>query len=149
MGRGTSLAFAQAKHLSTTLINIEAASSDLVVSEEEWAKNKLRVWFDSQVSADASLADRFDRLAAGKPLAEPDEASRARGALLAATREEPEVARYVRRMANLLLTPAELMTQTAVRQAIESRLRKDCAWPEFSDSLPRTEFERLLAMPTA
>lgn len=148
MGRGTSLAFAQARHLSQSLEAIEAASSDLVASEEAWANNTLRVWFDAQVGADASLADRFDRLAAGKPLAEPDEASRMRGALLAATREEPEVAREVRRMANMLLSPADLMKKTAVQRAIKDRMRDDCSWPEYADVLPRAEFERLLTRPT-
>lgn len=145
MGRGTSLAFAQAGHLATSLKKTEAASSDLVLAEENWAKSKLRVWFDSQVSADATLADRFDKLAAGQPLTEPDEASRMRGAVLAAAREEPEVAQQFRRMANLLITPAELMMKPSVQRAMTDRLKKDCAWPEYADPLPRDEFERILA----
>ena len=147
MGRGTSLAFAQARHLAASLTKTEAARADLIVGEEEWASGKLRIWFDSQVSADASLADRFDRLATGEPLAEADKASRTRGALIAAAREDPEVGRDVRRMANLLLTPAELMTKPAVQWALGDRLQKDCAWPEYDDALPRGEFERLLTPP--
>jgi 2-polyprenyl-6-methoxyphenol hydroxylase-like FAD-dependent oxidoreductase len=147
MGRGTSLAFAQARHLATSLTNIDAASYDLVVAEENWAKAKLRVWFDSQVSADGIVADRFDKLAAGEPLLQPDEASRTRGALLAASREELAVAQAVRRMANLLITPAELMSKSLVQRAIKDRVGKDCAWPEYADPLPRAEFERLLAAP--
>jgi 2-polyprenyl-6-methoxyphenol hydroxylase-like FAD-dependent oxidoreductase len=146
MGRGTSLAFAQARHLAASLTKTQPATSDLIVGEEEWANEKLRIWFDSQVSADASLADRFDRLAAGEPLSEPDKASRTRGALLAAAREEPEVGRDLRRMANLLLTPAEPMTKPALQRALGDRLKKDCAWPEYDDPLPRGEFEHLLTI---
>jgi flavin-dependent dehydrogenase len=145
LGRGTSLAFAQARHLAASLSSMDAISPDLILAEEEWAKRSLKIWFDTQVAADASLADRFDRLSAGRPLAEPDEASRARGALLAAAREEPAVAREVRRMANLLLTPAELMEQAVVQRAISERLASGDALLDFDDLLPRPDFERLLS----
>ena len=144
-GRGASLAFAQARHLAASLDRIDASSVDLVRSEEQWARSTLKVWFDAQVAADAALADRFDTLAAGKPLAKPDEASRARGAMLAALREEPEIAREVRKMANMLITPAELMAIPRIKQAVSERLKSNRAWPEYVEVLPRQDFERLLA----
>jgi 2-polyprenyl-6-methoxyphenol hydroxylase-like FAD-dependent oxidoreductase len=149
LGRGTSLAFAQARHLASSLQSTEAASADLVLGEEQWASKELGVWFNSQVAADAALADRFDRLATGRPLAEPDQASRVRGALLVAAGEEPAVAREVRRMANLLITPAELMSQAVVARAISERVSSDLILPEYVDALPRGEFERLLTSPIA
>ena len=149
LGRGTSLAFAQARHWASSLQSAEAASADLVLGEEEWAHQKLKVWFDSQVTADATLADRFDRLATGQPPAEPDQASRARGALLVAAREDPAVARNLRRVANLLITPAEFMTEDVVKRAIGERVNSNLALPEYVDALPRGEFERLLTSPIA
>lgn len=149
LGRGTSLAFAQARHLASSLQSTDAASTDLVLGEQHWASTELGVWFDSQVTADAALADRFDRLATGRPLAEPDEASRVRGALLLAAVEEAAVAREVRRTANLLITPAEMMKQSVVARAISERLNGDLALPEYVDALPRREFERLLTLPIA
>jgi 2-polyprenyl-6-methoxyphenol hydroxylase-like FAD-dependent oxidoreductase len=145
LGRGTSLAFAQARHLAGSLRATEAASAQLVLGEEEWACEELKIWFDSQVTADAALADRFDRLATGRPLAEADDASRTRGALLAAAAEEPAVARELRRTANLLITPAELMMEAVVKRAICERVNSDLAWPEYVDALPRGKFERLLS----
>jgi hypothetical protein len=135
--------------LASSLQSAEAASADLVLGEEQWASKELGVWFDSQVAADAALADRFDRLATGRPLAEPDQASRVRGALLVAAGEEPAVAREVRRMANLLITPAELMSQAVVARAISERVSSDLILPEYVDALPRGEFERLLTSPIA
>jgi 2-polyprenyl-6-methoxyphenol hydroxylase-like FAD-dependent oxidoreductase len=145
LGRGTSLAFAQARHLADTLRSTEAASAQLVLGEEKWACEKLKIWFDSQVTADAALADRFDRLATGRPLPEPDQASRTRGALLAAAAEEPAVAHELRRTANLLITPAELMMEPVVKQAILDRVNSARALLEYVDFIPRGKFEKLLA----
>lgn len=145
MGRGTPLAFAQAKHLTSSLNEFHSASAELVTVEEEWAMNKLKIWFDSQVTADATLADRFDKLAVGKPLPEPDEGSRTRGALPAAAREEPAVASEFRRAANLLITPAELLASPVIKQAVGERLKRDGFWPEYFDLLPRRDFERMIS----
>ena len=144
MGRGTSLAFVQARHLALSLEQTEAGSAELVMDEEVWAAGNLKVWFDGQVASDAALADRFDKLAAGQPLPEQDEASRTRGALLAAAMQEPTIGREIRRMANMLVTPAELLASPVVRQAIAERLKGNHVWPEYVDALPRQEFERLL-----
>ena len=148
LGHGSSLAFALARHLAGSLRATEASSAQLVDWPEEWSCEELKIWFDSQVPADAALADRFDRLATGRPLAEPNDASRTRDALLAAAAEEPAVARELRRTANMLITPAEMMTNAVVKQAICERVNSDLDLPEYVDSHSRGKFERLLASPS-
>ena len=142
------LAFALARHLAGSLRATEASSAQLVDGPEKWSCEELKIWFDSQVTADAALADRFDRLATGRPLAEPNDASRTRDALLAAAAEEPAVARELRRTANLLITPAEMMTNAVVKQAICERVNSNLDLPEYVASLSRGKFERLLASPS-
>lgn len=145
LGRGTSLAFAQARHLADSLADSDPSSADLVLREEKWARERLTIWFDTQVTADAAFAERLDRFVSGKPSIEPDEAARTRGALFAAARDDPAVARQFRKLANLLLTPAELIADPVVQHALAERLAGNGPWPEFVDLLPRTEFDRLLA----
>lgn len=142
LGRGVSLAFAQAERLALTL---DRAGADLVAAQEEWSRSELGVWFDTQVEVDSAYAAQCAAIARGEDPPDPPFALRAQHALAAAAEGDEQVERALRRLMNLLARPDELRGDAAVVAAVGARLALAPEPAGASDPLPRRRFEALLS----
>jgi 2-polyprenyl-6-methoxyphenol hydroxylase-like FAD-dependent oxidoreductase len=118
-GRGTSLAFAQAQHLATTLDRADDPVS-FTAAFDSWTDTNIGAWYQPQAQADASLARRMQAAVDGKPSPPPEPMERLRLAIFSASRTKAPVALPLRRMIHLVSLPEDVIGNEAVRAGLDA-----------------------------
>ena len=145
MGRGASLALAQAQRFASTAERVVDDPARFVGSFDQWTADNLGVWFDSQVALDQNNLDKFARALAGQdPQGPMDPLSRTTAGLFQVAETNDVVATALSRVANLLVSPVDLMADEEVVGAITSFLAAEPDLTPVFDPPGRAEFESLV-----
>jgi flavin-dependent dehydrogenase len=144
-GRGISLALAQAQHAAETL-DTHNDPLHYVADFEQWTQDNLGEWFATQVHGDQATVDRFQAALRGEPLPEPPPGW---GQVFAAMRKlaptDPEVARALARVWNLLATPTEVMSDPQLIERVRHQESTSEQNSQDVEGLDRATFEHAVA----
>ena len=144
LGRGVSLGLMQAQHLAILLDTLEPGSADLALAFEQWRKDALGIWYETQVAAEAGRLSAAERALAGEEQQEPSTtADRFRAAFGLLASEDPVIFELSAKVMHLLVTPAELAASQDVRAAIAKRLELGGSLVAPLRGPTRAEFEAL------
>jgi 2-polyprenyl-6-methoxyphenol hydroxylase-like FAD-dependent oxidoreductase len=146
LGRGVSMAYAQAQRLARAVSESDPATAAFVLDFETWRDRELGVWFEQQVRMDAAWLAASDAALAGEPPAPPssDPAARFAAVLPVVAARNPAVAKVFARMMSLMITPAQMAADPQVRAAVTEYLRGG-GQPPPKTGPTRPEFEALVA----
>jgi 2-polyprenyl-6-methoxyphenol hydroxylase-like FAD-dependent oxidoreductase len=146
LGRGVSLAFAQAQYFAETLEQAAVDPYSYAQQFARWTSANMGVWFTSQVANDAAALERLEAALEGKSAPQPtDEVARFTRALFALADSEPAVGVALARVGNLLITPAELVQDAEVVAKVSAYLKSEPDLVDRAKGPTRREFEALLA----
>ncbi|MCU1452720.1 MAG: FAD-dependent oxidoreductase [Acidimicrobiales bacterium] len=143
-GRGISMAFWQAQHLAATVASAHRDPVELVRGFDAWTQDHLGVWFDTQVTGDATI---LERLAAGlrgerMPLSDHPSA-RFAAAAFACAPHDAVVGAAAARVVHLFESPAEAFGAAAVVERVSAFLAADPPLERPADQPTRAEFEAI------
>jgi 2-polyprenyl-6-methoxyphenol hydroxylase-like FAD-dependent oxidoreductase len=141
LGQGVSLGLWQAQQLA----RLCDGGSALVVELERWTDHTLGGRFATQAALDESRSGAMRDGLRGAPMPEPDEPQRPMVALMALAMQGDDLAlTWSRRMANLLVEPAEVFTDRHLTERLDTFLAKDPSFGGDMGPLPRPDFEALM-----
>ncbi len=147
LARGVSLAFLHAQHLAESVAQTESDPLQFAADFGHWTSRNLGVWFTSQVANDAEIKARLQASLEGREIPQPqDETARFTRALFELGGTEPAVGRALARIANLLITPFDILADAEVMEKVSAYLatNPDLA-ADLGEGPTRAEFEALVA----
>ena len=146
MGRGISLALAQAQHLASVATDAAADPLGFAQRFHDWTEQHLVGWFDGQVAADAVALARLDAGLRGERAAAPDDPrSTFAAAAFACAETDPVVGAAVASIAHLFALPAVALSNPDVAERIRAHLAATPLTPRAADVVSRAEFESMMA----
>jgi 2-polyprenyl-6-methoxyphenol hydroxylase-like FAD-dependent oxidoreductase len=145
LGRGVSLAFAQARRVADALETQSPGSAEFTAAHEVWARNNIGIWLDSQIAEDSA---RDARISADGVASEDDfrvgQTARLIATLGELRKRDPVVRSVADQAFNLLIEPRDMLRNREVLHRINAYIAER-RMPDDSIAGPtRAEFERIL-----
>lgn len=147
-GRGCSLAVVQAVLLAQAYADHPGDAVARARAYESGSRREVEPWFEASVQMDRMGADPSGRGAIGASDGPQSDAAKTMAAVFAAAATHPVIGRGIARLMNLLVTPAELMTDGAFLTAVAAVMADPDAYPGPDHTGP-SRSELLHALTTA
>ncbi|SFP68271.1 Dehydrogenase (flavoprotein) [Amycolatopsis rubida] len=145
-GRGAAMAMMHAQHLARSAGEAEGDPAGYVAGFGAWTERHLGVWFRAQLAADRTGVARIEAgLRGARHEDTRDPFARLMAGMEAMASEDEVVGRGLGRMAHLLITPAQLLSDREVVRRVTRRLGETAVPEPRAQGPSRAEFESLVA----